>query len=734
MSDTNYQFQLAASFVNQTNKTVFLTGKAGTGKTTFLKYIQKTCFKKMAIVAPTGVAAINAGGVTLHSFFQLPMGMFVPTKTSIGLDQNISNQNSIFRNIKFNNAKRQLLNELELLVIDEVSMLRADMLDAVDTILRHFRRNEFQPFGGVQVLFIGDLYQLPPVVKNEEWGVLQKFYKSPFFFESHALKDNKPIYLELQKIYRQSELSFVRLLNKIRNNQADYDDLETLHKYYKPDFEPEEDESYITLTSHNAKADQINQSKLDKLSSALYAYEAEIKGDFNEFALPAEKVLFVKEGAQIMFIKNDKNDPRRYYNGKIATITRIGGSEIYVKFPGNEEEMLVEKEVWKNIRYKYDLEKDSVEEEELGTFSQYPIRLAWAVTIHKSQGLTFEKAIIDAGASFAPGQVYVALSRLTSIEGLVLYSRIQPGAISTDTRVVEFAENQMKEEHLEKVLEDEKAAYLRETLLRCFEWVKIKELFEGFYYDYELRNIPDKTEAYTWAKNTRQTIAKVHETASKFAKQMEQIMLTGDNKLLNERTTAASNYFIAEMDKEILSPLKKHIDEYKIKQRTKGYIKDLKEIELILNRKKQQLSNALDLASGILSGWDAEKVLAIVEEQRKTLKAELPKDDTEAKPKQPRGETRQISLKMYKEGKTIDEIATLRGMVRGTIEGHLASFIPTGEIQIQEIVSEEKIKKITEATEEVGLESSLPIKEKVGEDITYGEIRAVVSYLKLQEH
>ncbi|HEY6899423.1 MAG TPA: AAA family ATPase, partial [Puia sp.] len=430
-------FQIAVQYINQTSRPVFLTGKAGTGKTTFLKYIRENSFKKMAVVAPTGVAAINAGGTTMHSFFQLPFGPFLPVPR-YGWNENAPNftdPNSLFKNIRFNASKRELLQELELLIIDEISMVRADMLDAVDFILRHFRQQPLQPFGGIQVLYIGDLYQLPPVVSKTEWNLLQEHYASPFFFDSKVVRTQQPVYLELDKIYRQNEAEFIDILNKVRSNRISADHLERLNDYYQPDFIPSKHDNYITLTSHNHKADSINQEQLASLPGRSHSFEASITGEFSDKSLPAEKTLTLKEGAQVMLIKNDKGEVRRYFNGKIGTIRSIKDDKLTITFPDEPDELTLEKETWRNIRYQYDKDEDKIEEEELGTFRQYPIRLAWAITIHKSQGLTFEKAVIDAGESFAAGQVYVALSRLTDLKGLVLRSRITPGAIRTDPHI-----------------------------------------------------------------------------------------------------------------------------------------------------------------------------------------------------------------------------------------------------------------------------------------------------------
>jgi ATP-dependent exoDNAse (exonuclease V) alpha subunit len=375
---SNTIFQTASAFINQTSKHLFLTGKAGTGKTTFLKYIKETSKKKMAVVAPTGVAAINAGGVTIHSLFQIPPGTYLPSNRSLfeTSDGKIYNNHTLFKQMRMSTDKKELLRELELLIIDEVSMVRADLLDAMDAVLKHFRKQPFLPFGGVQVLYIGDLLQLPPVVKNEEWELLKDLYHSPFFFDAQAMQHSPPVYIELKKIYRQSDDVFISVLNNIRNNCCTQTDLDLLHKSYKPGFSPEQKENYIILTTHNDKAVTINNSELRKLPDKLYQFKAEINGEFSERSFPAEEVLQLKKDAQIMFIKNDSGEHRRYYNGKIGVIHSISEQEIQIKFPDETSLLKLEKETWRNIRYHYQKEKDKIDEEELGTFIQYPVRLA----------------------------------------------------------------------------------------------------------------------------------------------------------------------------------------------------------------------------------------------------------------------------------------------------------------------------------------------------------------------
>lgn len=741
LSDPNNPvFQLAVQFVNQTARPIFLTGRAGTGKTTFLKFIRENSFKKMAVVAPTGVAAINAGGTTLHSFFQLPFGPFIPTP-QYGWNPEgpgFSDPNSLFKNIRFNASKRELLQELELLIIDEISMVRADMLDAVDAVLRHFRQQPLSPFGGLQVLYIGDLYQLPPVVSKEEWNLLQHHYASPFFFDAHVTRLSPPVYLELNKIYRQNEAEFIRLLNNIRNNRMEPEDLEKLHDYYQPEFIPSKRDNYITLTSHNVKADSINREELDKLKGRSVAFEASVTGEFNDKAFPAEKTLTLKEGAQVMLIKNDKGETRRYYNGKIGTVKNIADDKLTLVFPDEPDELVLEKETWKNIRYQYNKELDQVEEQELGTFRQYPIRLAWAITIHKSQGLTFEKAVIDAGASFAPGQVYVALSRLTKLEGLVLRSRIQSNSISTDPRVVAYMEAQMPEQLVEQQLEHEQLTYITDSLRKTFQWSRLVEQQQDHHAGYAHRQIPGKIAAIELSVKCLDSLLAQQEVAQKFSRQLETLLPGAEAdgyQQLQQRTTAAATYFSRILQEEILDPLQQHIAEMRASKKAKKYLQDLQTLKLVFTRKKQQVEDADKLISGLQKGIDTTRLLSGLQEDRQnrqTAAEEEAEQETGPKTsgKPQKGDTNRTTLRLYKEGTSITEIAALRNLTQSTVESHLASFIPTGEIDLKDLVPEHKIESILSAIRSIGGSSLGPIKSKLGEDYSFGEIRAVLTWSK----
>ncbi|HEY8783573.1 MAG TPA: AAA family ATPase [Mucilaginibacter sp.] len=441
LDETNVEFNNASDLVTHTDRLIYLTGKAGTGKTTFLKYLKQTTNKNTVILAPTGVAAINAGGQTIHSFFQIKPSVYVPNdirlRTRVGVDD--TDKSTIYDHFKYFKERLEIIKGMQLLIIDEISMVRCDLLDVIDRLLRVYRKREFEPFGGVQVILIGDTFELPPIAEFEQWEILNQFYESPFFFSSKAIGKNKPIYIELKKIYRQNEQEFIELLNRIRINQITQNDLISLNSKLNPTFSPNNNNNYITLATHNKIVDSTNSTKLLELTTELRLFEAATTGTFPDNIMPTNRILELKEGAQIMFIKNDKQ--KRYYNGKIAKIKSIIENEIIAEFSeGNE--ITVEKETWNNIKYLWNDDKKKIEEEVVGTFKQYPIKLAWAITIHKSQGLTFERVIADLGAAFSSGQVYVALSRCTSFNGIVLKTRIDRNAITTDPRVLNFAKNE----------------------------------------------------------------------------------------------------------------------------------------------------------------------------------------------------------------------------------------------------------------------------------------------------
>lgn len=438
LDESNAEFNYAAELAENTNKMLYLTGKAGSGKTTFLKYIKQSTAKKSIVLAPTGVAALNAGGQTIHSFFRIPPSVFVPADYRLRSKPhpNSDDKSTIFDNFKYQRNHKKLINELELLIIDEISMVRCDLLDVVDRILRVFRDKENLPFGGVQVILIGDAFQLPPIARNEHWELLSQFYDTPFFFSSNIMKEIEYEYIELQKIYRQSDEIFIDLLNKVRTNQVSTADLELLNSRFLPSVFKNDNLNYITIATHNRIVDETNQRKLADLNSKPFTYAASVIGDFPDMMMPTEAALTLKEGAQVMFIKNDVE--KRFFNGKIGIIKKLDEDMLTVGFSDGGT-IEVYPHTWSNIKYSWNSNIQKIDEETVGEFTQFPLKLAWAVTVHKCQGLTFEHAIADLSASFSPGQVYVALSRCTSLNGLVLKSRINRHVIKTDPRVIDFS-------------------------------------------------------------------------------------------------------------------------------------------------------------------------------------------------------------------------------------------------------------------------------------------------------
>jgi hypothetical protein len=510
----------------------------------------------MALVAPTGVAAIYAGGFTMHSFFQLPMSPFIPE--TVGFSENVetaTNPCSLISRLRMTNEKKKVLQELELLIIDEISMVRCDMLDAVDTVLRHTRRRYQEKFGGVQVLFIGDMFQLPPVIKDQDWILLKDYYNSSYFFDSHALRDDQPVYIEFNKIYRQSEEKFIDLLNQVRNNEMDECGAELLESLYQPVFRRTKQDGFIILTTHNEKAREINSIELNNLDNKLFTYEADIKDDFPENAYPADQYLQLKPGAQVMFIKNDPEKFKKFFNGKIAVVVELDKEKIVVQCNDEPDTIEVKKEKWDNIRYSINKNTRQMEEDVLGSFEQYPLRLAWAITIHKSQGLTFEKAIIDAGNAFAPGQVYVALSRCTTLDGIILKSRIKSNGLFADPGIVQFSQKKSSSILLEEVLKRSRKNYQRNIFLSLFDYSReiseIKEI-QKILTDHQTSF---NTGSVDWTNNLLSNTTALQETSEKFQIQLNSLFQASEtpdtNSHLQERIKAGALYFRNEQNKII---------------------------------------------------------------------------------------------------------------------------------------------------------------------------------------
>ena len=488
LDETNEEFFWASELVKYGHPLIYLTGKAGTGKTTFLKYLRQTTEKNTIVLAFTGVAAINAGGQTINSFFKIPFGPFVPNDQRLRTRpvEGEIDRSTIYNHFQYNKEKLEIINGMELLIIDEISMVRCDLLDVIDRLLRVFRKRENEPFGGVQVILIGDTFQLPPI--DKEWHILQPFYESTFFFSSRVILNNKPVYIELKKIYRQNEQEFIELLNRVRINKVNQNELNLLNSKFNPTFSTTENANYITLATHNKIVESTNLSKLADLPGEMQLFEATITNDFPDNIMPTDRVLQLKEGAQIMFIKNDK--PKRIYNGKIAKINKIEDKKIIAEYEDRGEiiELIVEKQIWNNIRYSWNDTEKKIEEEIIGTFSQFPIKLAWAITVHKSQGLTFEKVIADLGSAFASGQVYVALSRCTSFNGLVLKTKIDHAAIKTDPQVIKFAENETPSTLIVQELNSGKADFYYKKVREEIMALNFTEAYDNFVKAIKFRN------------------------------------------------------------------------------------------------------------------------------------------------------------------------------------------------------------------------------------------------------
>ncbi|MBS0001003.1 MAG: helix-turn-helix domain-containing protein [Cyclobacteriaceae bacterium] len=724
-------FSMADSFVNQTNCNLFLTGKAGSGKTTFLHYITRHTHKKFVVVAPTGVAAINAGGMTIHSFFQLPPGIYIPEARLTGLQDSLNAvypQNALLSKIRINKQKRKLIRKLELLIVDEVSMVRADLLDAMDVVLKSVRKNYRQAFGGVQLLMIGDLYQLPPVVTDLDKNLLYRYYETPYFFSARIMKNSVPVRLELEKIHRQQDEKFIGLLNKVRHNQVNDTDLKWLNGFYDLDFRPPSSKKYITLCSHHYKANAINDHELKQLPGKLYRYDADITGEFNESATPADQTLSLKKGAQIMFIKNDMGEEKRYYNGKIGMVAEIDDDEIGITFPGEEGILYIEKETWKNIRYSFDESTGNIIEKELGSFSQFPVRLAWAITIHKSQGLTFERAILDAGDSFTSGQVYVALSRLRSLDGLVLRTRIEKKSIISDWKLQEQHEVQQRD-NLQDLLDEERRNYLRDVLVRSMDWELLMDVFREFTEEYKDREVTYREEAVIIGSTCLQKAKELRDIADKFRVQLVILYDAGEQGFpkLSERMEAAYEYFRKNLEEGILDPIKDHYHLMEKKIRMRKYLKHLQVLKQAVATRTMQIRQARDLTAGLAKGEKISGLLGALNETSKKFSHESEKSTKLTKQK--KGDSQRMSFQMYRQGKSVEEIARERSLNQGTIESHLLEFIREGELEVFSLVSEEKYGKLLPRIKQNPGRSVSAIKYEFGEQFTYTEIRAVMNYI-----
>jgi uncharacterized protein YpbB len=749
MQNLSEAAQYTLQFINQTQRSIFLTGKAGTGKTTLLKEIIQSTHKNVVVVAPTGIAALNASGVTIHSMFQLPFGGFIPDNSAPNFSDSVKfeSKSTLVRHFKMSGLKKAVIRNMELLIIDEVSMLRADLLDAMDFMMQSVRKKRI-PFGGVQVLFIGDLLQLPPVIRDEEWRTLKNYYKGKFFFHSHVIQQNPPLYIELSKIFRQTDDVFISILNNLRNNQISQDDIQNLNQYVKPNFDLKANKGYITLTTHNAKADAMNAQSLIDLEGKLVQYKPEIIGDFPDKIYPVDELLQLKVGAQVMFVKNDLSLEKKYFNGKMGVIQSLSEREILIHFPEENKTIEVEKYEWQNIRYKVDEMTKEIEEEVLGTFVHYPIKLAWAITVHKSQGLTFDKAALDVSQVFLPGQAYVALSRLRSLNGLILLFPLRMNGISNDQDVMDYSLNKANEEMLSHSLKLETKNFIHNYLKNSFDWSDLVQEWRNHQFSYsEKSESSEKSKHAIWAKKNAEIIAQLEEPAKKFLSQLDKLFASEivDIEFISERINAAFDYFFLPMD-NLVSEILWKIEEVKRIKKVKSYYEELSVLEDLQTRAILRLMKAKLLIKTIAAGETISKEklttyeikfykvnkLERIQEDFKKVNITLIEDEQDieryaskksTKTKEPKKSTVQETYELWKENNSIKEIAEIRKLTQQTISGHLAKLIEAKTIAISAILPEDKIQELAKAFEGYTEDSLNNLKEKYGNTFTWDELK-----------
>ncbi len=740
--------ETAAQFVNTTESHIFLTGKAGTGKTTFLRDLAAKTHKPFLIVAPTGIAALNAGGVTIHSQFQLPLGTFLPDRTPSGefsSNNQLYTQYTLARKHPISSLRKQVLRSIELLIIDEVSMLRADVLDAIDYRMRSVRGNFSKSFGGVQLLMIGDLYQLPPIVKDYEWTYLQRFYHSAHFFEAKALQTDGFVTVELEKIFRQSDDVFINLLNGLRNNAATTADIDLLNSYFKSPDEIKKAEDVITITTHNYRADEINRSEMEALDSASFFFAAKIDGDFPENIYPLAQKMELRVGAQVMFVKNDISGENKFFNGKLAKVVEVDDKGVTVEMDNTKEHYKLRQYEWENKRYTINSSSRELDEEVIGTFCQYPIKPAWAVTVHKSQGLTFERAIVDVGTAFAPGQVYVALSRLRSLDGLLLRTRVSPAVISNDEKVVAFSSKKMAADKLQNILEEKQHYYTNELIRSTFDFsVLIKEITFRLKDNVEEDGLIDDSMKST-LKLLHESLSNELNNTAKFREQLLYLLHNEDIDALAERLNKGGHYY-AELFKTNIHNLLNHIEQVKQLGRKKGYLNELQELDQMLTKKLSDIDRASILIKSILKkeGIDLPK--------NSTLEAERGRWRTEAlnyaqehplvkkgkgtKPKRgfngkSKASTVELSLELFQKKMTIGQIAEQRGLTISTIEGHMTKAVESGILNINEIMSANEIEEVSIVLKKTPKAGGKEMFEQLNGAYSYNKIRAVRAWLGL---
>lgn len=722
----NNALNTAWEFVEKTGKSVFLTGKAGTGKTTFLRKVVEESRKRVVVVAPTGIAAINAGGVTIHSFFQLPLHPFIPGA-------------KIESKFAFSKEKRSIIKTMDLLIIDEISMVRSDLLDAVDSVLRRFR-NRFKPFGGVQLLMIGDLQQLTPVITDEEIQLLAPYYSNPYFFGSRALSQVDYVTIELKEVYRQQDEAFITILNSVRCGRPSPDVIRALNQRYDPNFIPSSDEGYIRLTTHNNIANSYNEQQLDMIDEPIHCFDAVIDGNFPEYSYPTEARLELKVGAQVMFVKNDPSAERRYFNGKIGVVTDFYEEYILVQCPGDDEKIAVEPLEWENCRYVINEQTQEMETEVVGIFKQYPLRLAWAITIHKSQGLTFDKAIIDAASSFASGQVYVALSRCRTLEGMVLATPLRQDAVITDHRVDDYIDGQ--EEAAQRSvarLESIKEEYYKELLGELFDFKELASLQKrmlGVCMEFPSGTVVGLAQKHNDILNSlNETVVPVGAKWQRLI--MQKPYLEVSSAEFSARVKNGCAYFLSELDGMYGDFLDKTRD---IKAENKELVKRYGNVWNDLDMELSAIRILLKAMSAVPFSTESylrERQIAVFEASGfvpKELKTPKSSKKPASKPqKEKKEDTKVTTFKLYKQGLSVKEISKERDLNQQTIVRHLAHYVAKGMISVEDLVPSSKVDSIQEIISGLGSVKSLSaIKEACPSDITYQDITLVIAGMESQ--
>lgn len=750
MKQTSAQVQyddipgMAVKFINSTASHIFLTGKAGTGKTTFLRGLAGNTHKPFAVVAPTGIAALNAGGVTIHSQFLLPLGTFIPDQDlpdGFNGKEGCYSPQTLTRKHPLNSARKQVLRSIELLVIDEVSMLRADLLDAVDARLRAARGNFRQPFGGVQLLLIGDLFQLPPVVKGGESGIMQRYYATPWFYESKALQEAGFVYIELNKIFRQTDTEFIRLLNNLRNNTISSDDLRILNNHVREEDEIAALRECITLTTHNYKADNMNREALARLESESHFFEATIEGEFPENIYPVQHSLELKEGTQLMFVRND-NESQAYFNGKLATVKRIAGGNVEVIMAGAGNVYELKKERWENKRYSVDADTRDLTEEVIGTFEQYPVRLAWAITVHKSQGLTFDRAVIDVAQAFADGQVYVALSRLRSLDGLILRGRVNPSAISTDRSIVSFSEQNHHPSNLPDIMKRGQLTFIGQVIDRTFDFEGLIKLIYYLRKTMTDTTVKEVTSSGPTLDSLVNGLLKEKENTHRYRNQLHGLLDTRDVANLLERLEKGSAYY-SELLWNDIEVLLHHVYSIRHVKRIKLYLNSLEELDQLFTKKLQEIIKIQVVAASILNDsgeYPVSELLKALDEKRLAIVTKLgglfpaqkpgsPKKRDKKAKKEKKIPTVDITLAMFNSGLSIADIARERNLVTGTIEEHLVRAMASGRITISQIMPEAELKDILDTARDMPEGSShMDLYSRLNGRYSHGKIKAVMHH------